>query len=184
MVTSFTRATGSDPYFLKTARIAFRCWSKDDLPLAMSLWGDPEVTKYLGGPFSAEQINARLENEIATMEAHGIQYWPFFLLPNFEHAGCCGLRPRKLEERIYELGVHIRKPNWGRGLAVEASRAIVKYAFETLGARELFAGHHPANAASRHLLEKSGFFYTHDELYPPTGEMHPGYVLRRSPHRT
>src|SRR5215813_10992901 len=104
MVTSFTRATVSDPYFLKTARIAFRCWSKDDLPLAMSLWGDPEVTKYLGGPFSAEQINARLENEIATMEAHGIQYWPFFLLPNFEHAGCCGLRPRKLEERIYEFG--------------------------------------------------------------------------------
>jgi len=60
------------------------------------------------------------------MEAHGIQYRPFFLLPSFEHAGCCGLRPRKLEERIYELGVHIRKPYWGRGLAVEASRAIVK----------------------------------------------------------
>src|SRR5215468_5208623 len=52
-------------------------------------------------------------------------------------------------------------------------------AFETLGARELFAGHHPDNAASRHMLEKSGFSYTHDELYPPTGEMDPGYVLRR-----
>jgi len=77
------------------------------------------------------------------------------------------------------LGVHIRKPYWGRGLAVEASRAIAKYALETLGARELFAGHHPDNAASRHMLEKSGFSYTHDELYPPTGEMDPGYVLRR-----
>jgi len=36
----------------------------------MSLWGDPEVTKYLGGPFSPQQVKARLENEIATMEAH------------------------------------------------------------------------------------------------------------------
>ena len=78
---SFTRATGSDPYFLKTARIAFRCRSKDDLPLAMSLWGDPEVTKYLGGPFSPQEVRARLENEIATMEAHGIQYRPFFCCP-------------------------------------------------------------------------------------------------------
>lgn len=168
-----------DPFFLKTARVAFRCWRRDDLPLAMALWGDSFVTKYLGGPFSLQQVQERLEAEINNMEKYGIQYWPFFLLPGLEYAGCCGLRPRKPEERIYELGVHLCRTSWGAGLAAEASGAVVRYAFDTLGARELFAGHHPDNAASRHLLEKSGFSYSHDEIYPPTGRMHPGYVMKR-----
>lgn len=166
-------------YFLKTPRLAFRCWARDDLPLAMALWGDPEVAKYLGGPFSPQQVQERLDTEIANMQIHGVQYWPIFLLPGLEHAGCCGLRPRNPEQRIYELGVHLCRAYWSRGLAREASVAIIKFAFETIGASELFAGHHPDNVTSRGMLEKSGFIYTHDELYPPTGEMHPGYILRR-----
>lgn len=145
----------------------------------MALWGDPAVTKYLGGPFSSEQVQQRLETEIANMETYGIQYWPIFLLPHLEHTGCCGLRPRKPEERVYELGVHLRQPYWGMGLAEEAASAAARYAFEVLQAQELFAGHHPNNAASRRMLQKSGFVYSHDELYPPTGEMHPGYVMKR-----
>jgi hypothetical protein len=43
--------------------------------------------------------------------------------------------------------------------------------------RALFAGHNPANQASRELLARLGFRYTHDELYPPTGLMHPSYRL-------
>jgi [ribosomal protein S5]-alanine N-acetyltransferase len=48
-----------------------------------------------------------------------------------------------------------------------------------LGASALFAGHHPDNTGSRRTLVKLGFRFTHDELYPPTGVMHPGYELRR-----
>ena len=136
------------------------------------------VTRYLGGPFSPEQVQQRLNTEISNMETYGIQYWPVFLLPDLQHAGCCGLKPRKPEQRIYELGVHLCAGYWGKGLAQEAATAVVRYAFETLGATELFAGHHPDNQKSRHMLEQSGFSYSHDELYPPTGLMHPGYILR------
>jgi len=38
-------------YFLKTARRGFRQWSINDLPLAVDLWGDTEVTRFIGGPF-------------------------------------------------------------------------------------------------------------------------------------
>ncbi|HEY6351701.1 MAG TPA: GNAT family N-acetyltransferase [Candidatus Angelobacter sp.] len=172
-------ASGTEPYFLKTDRVAFRCWRSDDLPLAMALWGDPLVTKYLGGPFSPEQVQQRLDTEIVNMQVYGIQYWPFFLMADQEHAGCCGLRPRKPEQRIYELGVHLRSAFWARGLAEEAAGVVVRYAFETLGVRQLFTAHHPDNTASRRLLEKSGFFYSHDEFYPPTGKMHPGYIMKR-----
>ena len=47
-------------YFLKSDRLGFRLWAEDGLPLAMQLWGDPEVTKMIGGPFAAEAGANRL----------------------------------------------------------------------------------------------------------------------------
>ena len=164
-------------YFLHTARLGFRCWAADDLPLALALWGDPEVTRLIGGPFSSEQVKERLCEEIAAMLAHRVQYWPIFLLSGGAHVGCCGLRPYGPDDRIYELGFHLRPAYWGRGLAVEAGRAVCGFAFGVRRARSLFAGHHPENAASRAVLEKLGFRFTHTEIYAPTGLQHPSYRL-------
>jgi ribosomal-protein-alanine N-acetyltransferase len=47
----------------------------------------------------------------------------------------------------------------------------------------LFAGHNPKNEASRHILAKLGFRYTHDELYEPTGLQHPCYLLTAEEYR-
>lgn len=164
-------------YFLRSERLGFRPWSEADVGLAVVLWGDPEVTKLIGGPFSRAQVQERLSREIGTMKSHGVQYWPIFLLVTGEHVGCCGLRPYKAEEGVYEIGVHLRKLYWGEEYAPEATRAVMKYAFNTLGVKALFAGHNPANTASRRVLEKLGFRYTHDEFYPPTGLYHPSYLL-------
>jgi RimJ/RimL family protein N-acetyltransferase len=164
-------------YFLQSERLGFRTWSEADIELAMGLWGDPEVSRLIGGPFSREQVQERLSREIATLQSHGIQYWPIFLLATGEYAGCCGLRPYKSEEGICEIGVHLRKAFWGQGYAPEAARAVMEYAFYTLGVKALFAGHNPGNGASRRVLEKLGFRYTHDEYYPPTGLDHPSYLL-------
>jgi ribosomal-protein-alanine N-acetyltransferase len=56
---------------------------------------------------------------------------------------------------------------------------VINYAFEKLGAAALFASHNPNNDASRPLLEKLGFQYTHKQLYPQTGLEHPSYIVRR-----
>ncbi len=167
-------------YFLTSARLGFRWWSDEDLDLATGLWGDPDVTRLIGGPLSAEQVRERLAREIANGRSHGVQYWPIFLLAGGEHVGCCGLRPYKPDEKIYEIGVHLRRRQWGQGYAREASRAVMAYAFGCLDVTALFAGHNPANAASRSLLTGLGFRYTHEEYYPPTGLKHPSYILTAS----
>jgi [ribosomal protein S5]-alanine N-acetyltransferase len=164
-------------YFLRTNRLGFRNWSAGDLPFAIALWGDPEVTRWIGGPFSEDEVRARLEREIALQATHGVQYWPMFMLADEDFVGCAGLRPYKLEQKIYEIGFHLRPAHWHKGLAGEAARGIIAHAFGRIGANALFAGHHPANAASRHVLEKLGFRFTHEELYPPTGLNHPSYLL-------
>ncbi len=173
------RGTGRQPttYFLRSERLGFRSWSDADIDLAMGVWADPEVTRLIGGPFSPRQVRERLSREITTMQSHGVQYWPIFLIATGEHVGCCGLRPYKSEEGLYEIGVHLRRTYWGQGYASEATRAVMEYGFNTLGVKALFAGHNPANAASRRVLEKLGFRYTHDEFYPPTGLHHPSYLL-------
>ena len=167
-------------YFLTSTRLGFRSWREQDLPLAMELWGDAEVTAYIGGPFTAEMVRSRLRQEVKQEQETGVQYWPFFLLDGNRHAGCAGLRPYRMEERVYELGIHLRRAYWGQGFAKEAARSVIDYGFGTLGAAALFAGHHPRNEASRRLLLKLGFVYTHEELYTPTGLLHPSYLLRKT----
>jgi len=171
--------SGAREYFLKTERLGFSYWSSEDLPLARQLWGDPEVARFLGGPFTDEQIRQRLERHMALLRDYKVQYWPIFLLETGDHVGCGGLQPYRIEEQIYELGFHLHRAYWGRGLAEEAARAVIRFAFESLGLKTLFAGHHPENTASRRVLEKLGFQYAGEDVYPPSGIMEPTYFLRR-----
>jgi RimJ/RimL family protein N-acetyltransferase len=169
-------------YFLTSERLGFRTWRPDDIELAVALWGDHQVTRFIAtAPLSRASIEERLAREIASQAEHGVQYWPIFLRQGGDHVGCCGLRTYR--SSVLELGVHIRSDFWRRGLAREAAQAVIAYGFDRLGARALFAGHNPDNTASRDLLRVLGFIYTHDEHYPPTGLMHPSYLMKASERR-
>jgi ribosomal-protein-alanine N-acetyltransferase len=80
---------------------------------------------------------------------------------------------------VWEHGCHLRRAFWSRGLGREAAAAVIAHAFDALAVQALFAGHHPANTASRAFLRHVGFEYTHDELYPPTQMIEPCYLLSR-----
>ena len=169
----------SGRHFLTTERLAFRLWREEDLDLAASLWGDPEVTRFIDARpgLSRAEVQERLRREIAAQREHEMQYWPMFLRGTDDLAGCCGLRPHDAASRVYELGVHVCRAHWGKGLAHEASEAVIAHAFRDRGASALFAGHHPENVVSNRLLVRLGFSRTHEEHYPPTGLMHPSYRL-------
>lgn len=171
------------PYFLRTARLGFRTWEEEDLPLALSLWGDPAVSRFITKDgFSEEEIRGRLGRLIAEQAARHTQYWPIFQLSDDAHVGCCGLRTRP-GETIPEFGVHLRPQYWGQRFALEAGRAAIAHGFHVLRYRAIFAGHHPENAVSAEMLKRLGFRPTHLELYPPTGLLHPCYLLL-NPHKT
>jgi RimJ/RimL family protein N-acetyltransferase len=164
-------------YFLKSEGLGFRCWAEKDWELARKLWGDPEVTKFFGGPFSEEAIRLRFEGQIQNQSEVGFQYWPIFELASGEFVGCCGLRPYWPEKVVHELGFHLRPKFWGKGLAAEAAQAAILYGFEVIGAKGLSAGHHPANLSSKKVLEKLGFRYSHDELFEALGIQIPYHLL-------
>ncbi len=164
---------------METERIGFSKWKSSDRKLADLLWGDTDVTHFIcaSGVFTQQDIKNRLDTEIQNDTKYRIQYWPIFELSNSELIGCCGLRPCKDEQYIFEIGFHLRKKYWGNGFASEAAHAVIRYAFSSLSAKELRAGHHPENVASRKLLTKLGFQYVTDCYYAPTGLYHPSYLL-------
>ena len=172
-------SSSPNEYFMRSERLGFRRWADSDLPLAVALWGDPEVTRlFYREPLSAEQVKQRLVLEVATDAEHHIQYWPIFTLDNNTHVGCAGLRPYP-EENTLELGFHLKPEFWGKGFASESGRKVIQHAFENDLAPALFAGHHPDNKDSRNVLLKLGFIGKTSELYKPTGLTSPSYMLYR-----
>ena len=143
----------------------------------MGLWGDHQVSQLTGGPHTPDHVRERLLLEIATLQNHGIQYWPIFRIIDGAHVGCCGLRPRDQEKSIFELGFQLRRDCWRQGYGREAAQAVIVHAFTVAGANALYAGHHPRNEGSKKILTGLGFRYTHDEFYPPTREMELCYLL-------
>lgn len=160
-----------------TERLAFSYWQADDSYLAWQLWGDPQVTRLIcsSGLFSSAEITERLATERANQDAYHVEYWPIFSLQEEELVGCCGLRPFDAGNGIFEYGVHVRPVFWGQGLALEAGRAVLLHAAALSFIKEICAGHHPENIASKKLLQKLGFEYQFDSYYAPTGLMHPSY---------
>lgn len=162
-----------------TPRLRFATWSEVDARLARVLWGDPAVTARITvrGTLRPAETEARLAQEQAHRARHGVQYWPLFEEEGGAFLGAAGLHARR--QGVDELGVHLLPSAWGRGIAAEAGRAVARFAFEERGSDALFAGHHPDNHASRRLLSRLEFSWTHDEYFPPTRALHPSYRLGR-----
>jgi RimJ/RimL family protein N-acetyltransferase len=166
---------------LTTDRLFLRTWQESDFLLARSLWSDPDVMTFLGGPLSDEKVMDKMRAEMACQQKHGVQYWPIFKRGSDDFAGCCGLRPwAYTPPEGHEVGFHLLKAHWGKGYASEVAQGVVKHAFEKLQFRMLRAGHHPEHVDSRKILLKLGFEFVDAVFYKPTGLMHPTYKLQKS----
>ena len=175
--------TDGPRYFLRSTRLGLRPWTPADLGMAQGLWGDARVTRLVGGPFTDDEIRERLALEIANRETLGIQYWPAFRLEDDAFVGCCGFRPHPAPGAL-ELGFHLLPEHWGQGYAGEAASIAIAHAFANLGSAAVYAGHHPENDRSRALLERLGFRRIGEELYPPTGRLHPMYRIDREDYES
>ena len=71
--------------------------------------------------------------------------------------GTIGFQWINLEIRSCEIGYSIARRLWNRGLATDALKAILPFAFETLGLNRIEARHDTGNPASGRVMEHAGF---------------------------
>ena len=60
---------------------------------------------------------------------------------------------------VADLGYRLLRRYWRHGLATEASRALLRHAFDTVGVRRVIAQTMAVNAASRGVMAAAGLSY-------------------------
>ena len=145
---------------LQTKRLILRPWSENDAEELYIYASDPEV-----GPPAGWPPHTSVENslEIISTVLSAPETYAVCLKENGKPIGSVGLHRNDLAEKNdeYELGYWIGKPFWGQGLIPEASRELLRYAFEDLGMNRIWCGYYDGNEKSRRVQEKLGFVFHH-----------------------
>jgi ribosomal-protein-alanine N-acetyltransferase len=148
---------------LATERLRLRPFEPGDEGALAAQWNDAEVNRYLfdGEPVSAEAVHAQIEGSRRCFEEKG--FGLFVVMPREGGApvGFAGLRPFGDPQRV-ELLYALLPEWWGRGLATEAGRAVLRWAFGTVGLDEVWAGADPPNVSSFRVMERLGMRYVED----------------------
>ena len=85
--------------------------------------------------------------------------WTIELKTTGKVLGWCGLK--RHEKGDVDLGFRIFRKHWNKGFATEAAKANIEYRFRTLKLNSIIANHQEGNLASKRVLEKLGFKFSH-----------------------
>lgn len=67
---------------------------------------------------------------------------------------------------LTDLGYRFLPEYWGKGIATESSKAILKYGFNALNLKEIYGFVYPENPASAKVMQKLNFTKTATKPYP------------------
>lgn len=143
---------------IETERLLLRDFEPTDLEAFHACASDPEVTRYLPwGPNELADTGDFLRRKIAEQQAAERMVWDLAVVEreSGQLLGSVALRLR--DDRCHaELGYLYARHAWGRGIATEAGRAMLRFAFEHLGLHRVHATCDVENAGSARVLEKLG----------------------------
>ena len=141
---------------LETERLILRPWSEDDAEELYKYAKDIDVGPMAGWPVHTSVENSR---EIIRTVLSAPETYAVCLKETGKPIGSIGLHRNDLAEKDdeYELGYWIGKPFWGQGLIPEASREILRYAFEDLEMSRIWCGYYDGNEKSHKVQIKLGF---------------------------
>jgi RimJ/RimL family protein N-acetyltransferase len=164
---------------VETDRLLLREFVPDDLEAFCRLVSDPDVTRFTGdGGKSRDEVKQGLEERVfADYRKYGYGRWATVLKATGRVIGFAGLKYLDEVDAV-DLGYRFFKEYWGRGLATEASAAVLRHGFESLGLERVIGITDVENQASIRVLEKLGFAYQDTRTH--RGHQVAWYVLHRA----
>lgn len=155
---------------LKTQRLILRPWTEDDAESLYLYAQDPDVGPPAGWPPHTSVDNSReiIKTVLSAPETYAVCQKDGTPIGSIG-LKCKGHTDMTDREDECELGYWIGKPFWGQGLIPEASRKILRHAFEDLSMGAVWCGYYDGNEKSKKVQEKLGFIYryTTENLYLP-----------------
>lgn len=177
---------------IETERLRLRRFRPDDLAALTPILCDPAVTQYIGAglpvrsgevPHHLQQLTEKYWTE------YGFGRWALVYRETGELTGYCGLRVNEGQPELHYL---LGRAWWCAGLATEAARACLDYAFTKLRLTEVIALVRPENTASVRVLKKIGMqqakrqqqFFGHNFHYYviSAADFQTGTLTVRQPH--
>src|SRR3954470_8338243 len=119
---------------VETARLRMRLFTAEDLDALCAITSDREVMRYIGHghPLAREETRVNLEKIMNGFRRRGYGRWALERRDTGALIGYCGLSSGNPDVGI-ELAYMLAREEWGKGLALEAGRASLRYGFETVG---------------------------------------------------
>jgi len=152
---------------IETERLILRQATTEDLhEWADQVFGVPDVVRYMPkrDMTPLQRAERALNNYNRLWEEHGIGGWIITDKQDGKFIG--SMEIEYLEDTDeYELGYCLGKDHWGRGIATEASRAVVRFGFESKKLERIIAVVIPENTASWRVLEHIGLVFEKKAVY-------------------
>jgi ribosomal-protein-alanine N-acetyltransferase len=143
---------------LETGRLRLRPFTVDDDAAVFALASDPEVARFVR--FEAHRDVAETRAFLELVQQHyrrGDPFaWAIVRREDDRLIGSCGFVSQAVERKSGEIGYWLGKPHWGKGYAVEAARALVRFGFEQMGLERVEAKCFLENRAGQRVIEKLG----------------------------
>jgi len=144
---------------LVTDRLVLRRFRPDDRGPFARINADEEVTRYLSGPMSRAESDAFVDRIDQHWAAWGYGLYAVEHRTDGDLLGFVGLSHHRAQPHAVEVGWRLAVAAWGRGLATEGARAVVRVAFGDIGLDSLVSITTDENMASRRVMDKLGFRY-------------------------
>lgn len=141
-----------------TARLTVKPRTLEDLPACLAMDRDPDVTKFIPGPWADPVrheafVRERIDADFGT----GLGYWSVFSHKHPDRfLGWVLLIPYDGVGPEIEIGWRFNREAWGNGFATEAAKPVLDYALETLKLDRVVADIDPDNSASIRVASKIG----------------------------
>ena len=165
---------------LRTERLLLVPLADRHLELEVELDSDPEVLRYLSGRAHSrdEVVESHARRMAMANKVDGLGHWiAFGSADEGVFVGLMMLPPAHGPDQpddptVADLGYRLLRRHWRKGLASEASRALLRHAFDTVGQSRVIAQTMAVNVGSRSVMEAVGmryvrtFFPTYDDPLP------------------
>lgn len=144
------------PIILRTDRIHLREIRDDDLVALSKIYADEQCMQFYPRTKSAIETMAWFQ-ELAfrSYSVHGYGLWAVIDNVSGQVIGDCGITqqitPAGTEP---EIGYHLWRGFWGKGLATEAAKACRDYSFSTLGLSRVVSITSPENIPSQKVAQR------------------------------
>lgn len=146
---------------LETDRLFLRPMNETDADSVFAMRSDADVMRFIRPLQKKRSESQSWINLVSSRwETEKIGFCAIIEKKSNKFIGWCGLW-RLQETKEIEVGYALFNEFWGKGYAVEASEAFLRYGFDQLKLEKIVAVANPENQNSRRVMEKLGMNFNY-----------------------